>query len=947
MAHRLIGKPEPRVYVTDSTPHITYVNNYHFVILEIIQDETLLIFTPYQDVIKVQKEHYLKPDFDFKDYLLDEYHFRQEDETDTKRKFYQHHNLHGIPTVKGKRPPVDLEEEADMNHLRMINPQEPLEVYRRRRPLQPAEPHKTNVVFWNFDMPHVDFYDCWYHSSNTFTLNKPVEYYLYGSEIVIDDYINHPLFPDTPIKITWPPPHLCGLNTLLYVDHPNIQELTFCCPNRKPPRKGPPLNKTIYTVGNEYRHKCHTFFSYFPQYIGSRHNPQFLHNKLVQVINFRNKIWNSLEYRCRLDHDNRLSRFWLDKPINERTQFVKSHPEPATNHTQLLQSQEALRFSKIIIRIATSWCYDRGTHLIHTIQDSRLGDHNYLDLEKVPYLPYQHVEDMDARGRGFQFFYKHYNIIVFRNTIACNLYAVGNLTTNVYIDIIHNGTKIQGAWKRFRHPIRPALKGSLVESRPLLKSIEHLREEVEFVPFTLCEVGPAKPYTPSVKLHQAPEWTPIIMPCHPTDCTSPPGVKRDPDTLEVHVIDYYGAKRSYTASNDHLNRLIKHSIARQCSVNHKSYWKFAKDGPLPFLICGNLVDDKNHIDLARFQTEVLELPESSPTQEFITFSPAFGLCIFTEAQVKTEHEDPVPPEPPLFQGEQPPRLLVPVYNCGPGCVTPEIFTCISTLNTPEYQKWLSFLAYNSHKIKYLPSQEMSEKCSVNPNAKWHKYNHDGYFAFYCTNYSMANLTYHLPLFHPQRWTLAYQFTLSELKQLPWQELQDCQVVYMPQVTITRTVPHSPFYRVNRLNSNEFCDFSTLRYGIGMPIFEPVPDESVIYEPCEVDMEMANKVLQHLRHRSHNTDELLAASLKSLSLLPQQQQELDKALIQHTTGSDPEPGTEEYQLAANYFAEAMATGTISDAEITSVLKEHDPVTAEATSTSTIPLNLSKLFRNRKK
>jgi hypothetical protein len=69
-----IGKP--LIHVTDTIPHIVWTTKYHFVILELMSDRTLLMFTHFRDVIKVPESEYSKPGFDFKDHLKDRYDYK-------------------------------------------------------------------------------------------------------------------------------------------------------------------------------------------------------------------------------------------------------------------------------------------------------------------------------------------------------------------------------------------------------------------------------------------------------------------------------------------------------------------------------------------------------------------------------------------------------------------------------------------------------------------------------------------------------------------------------------------------------------------------------------------------------------------------------------------------------------------------------------------------------
>ena len=938
-----IPPPKLTVFVTDTTPHIVWTDRYHFVILELMTDGNLLLFTSNNDVIKVPPRLYENVDFDFREFLVDDSTFFLDDDPVL---LTIHHNLHGLPSLKGKRTPLDIINEFEKAQHRLLNPQRPLPIIKRTRPCNLPSEHAHDFIFWNFDIPHVDYYNAWYHSSNIWSLNKPTTYFSVDTHATIESHITDPTFPETPIAVAPPIPHYCGLNTHLYYGRSDFSDVIFSCPH-KTPSKGLPADTTIYNLGQELP-TCKIYFSYQPDDINPDIPSHFLDTQLLEVISFRNAIWNLPQYRVRLDHENKLSRFWTETSLESRLLNVRSNPEHYNNTYQDKQVQESLRFSKINNRGPRKWAYDLGLHLLNDLMTTKPGDHSHLDLNKLPTLPYLPIEDMDARGRGFQFHCKFYNNEIFRNVITPNLYALGNSYTNVYLDLIHDGSTVVQAWKRYRPPIRVNLWDAIADRRPYLKDIDKFRHPIEFVPFTNEEVARVTKRPPKAKLGDPRDWTPVLMPCHPTKCIPPPTLTRIGSGVSQTIVTrHIGVKRAYTATNHHLNSLIKHKVQRQCTYTHSTFWKNFRDGPIPFLVCGHLLDERNNLNLTLFQTDVLKV-EPSDTQEFITFSPESGLCSFGPAQIRLDREpDPIPLP---FSEHEPEVLGVPTWTCSPGCVVPATFEGLTVKNSPEYQQWLIFLAINSHRIKYLPNSQTREKCSINPNAYWYMYQANGYCTYYCTNFSMMGLSYHLPLYHPFRWTLAYQFTHSELNDLKWFQIDDFETAHVPNAVITRTAFYSPFYRITRSITREFCDFSTTKFGIGVPILGPIPDEYVIYEPFEADMTAVSKLLKHLRYSSHNTPDLAKASMKSLSLTHLQTELYNQMFIRQTTGLNPIPGTEEYKQVENALVDAIATCALTDSDIASVTEylpeKPDPQKHDITSTSTESKILSKIFKRKK-
>jgi hypothetical protein len=71
-------------------------------------------------------------------------------------------------------------------------------------------------------------------------------------------------------------------------------------------------------------------------------------------------------------------------------------------------------------------------------------------------------------------------------------------------------------------------------------------------------------------------------------------------------------------------------------------------------------------------------------------------------------------------------------------------------NTVEYQQWLINLCLNSDKIKYQISKPTNETCTVNPEAAWHFYKNNNHVALFGTNYSVFDVSYHLPFLTPPK-----------------------------------------------------------------------------------------------------------------------------------------------------------------------------------------------------
>jgi hypothetical protein len=421
-------------------------------------------------------------------------------------------------------------------------------------------------------------------------------------------------------------------------------------------------------------------------------------------------------------------------------------------------------------------------------------------------------------------------------------------------------------------------------------------------------------------MHKPKCWTPIFIPCHSTECIPPPLLyKTGPAADQVAKKYFYGHKRKYTVSNEHIDQLIKHPTSHICTKTYNTFWKSCRDGPIPIYFCGNLLDDKNWFDLRKYQSTVLNKRRYSEYQSFITFSPIGGLCDFTKNQVRLASE---PIQRPVLPVAEQPTLNVPVWTCSPRCIPPPALATLQVENSPEYQEWLINLGINSDKIKYQVSKPTKEFCTINPEAAWHMHESKGHVAFFCTNYSVFGVSYHLPLFHPKRWTLAYQFTQTELQKLDWMPFRDQQGYFMQEVMVTRQAPFSPYYKVTRYDSGESCEFSTLRFGIGTPIFDKTPDYNVIYEPYEVDMDLPTKILQFHKRIAPDTHDLVTAAKDAIALDRQFAQHAEEVLIAQIAGMSLDPQSEEYSKTKNSIIQQIALGINPTSNLNSPVKTED-------------------------
>ena len=81
-----------------------------------------------------------------------------------------------------------------MSIYRLTHPKPPVKII-KRAPDDKRTTFKHDFIFYNFEMPNMDFCDCWYHSSNTWTVNKAEKYYSVCPDIHLKSHPEDDTFP--------------------------------------------------------------------------------------------------------------------------------------------------------------------------------------------------------------------------------------------------------------------------------------------------------------------------------------------------------------------------------------------------------------------------------------------------------------------------------------------------------------------------------------------------------------------------------------------------------------------------------------------------------------------------------------------------------------------------------------------------------------------------------
>jgi len=186
--------------------------------------------------------------------------------------------------------------------------------------------------------------------------------------------------------------------------------------------------------------------------------------------------------------------------------------KPSHNvHSLLIANQyrAALNFPLLNTLIPDTRILDHGYHLLSTVVTTSPSDLEHFDISTIPSLVFSFVDDMDARDRGYTWYYRHHHYILYMNIREPNLYVLGNLKINVFIDFKYVDGHLVRAWRRFEHVVRQHVITGTTDYRPMLHQ-EHPEDAKRFnIPGTNISVDPSDVYPFDSKFSPI-EWTSIF-----------------------------------------------------------------------------------------------------------------------------------------------------------------------------------------------------------------------------------------------------------------------------------------------------------------------------------------------------------------------------------------------------------------------------------------------------
>jgi len=892
------------ICITDNSPHITWTDTHQFVILHVQPDKSLYIFTNDNSVTKIPFHVHSRKDFDFRDCLFEEHGVTT---FDKPKRFAR------CLTVDDKDPDIGACTKYAKTHRSLqgefydkqfsIAHGVPVTIHRRALKDDSETNPARRFSFRNFDVPNKTFLDCWYHQSNNWK-PFPVEMFMLhktSRDIIVLKHDES--FPPGGVMIRPPLAHQCGVNACL-LDN-SLSRFLYRCPSTFVLSSDP--DNPVVQCPVKFR-----YLSISPSHLISSED---LDSLMTDVIISFARAWNTSQYRCRFEFDNKQSQFWKSRTLEDRLADVAEHP--SHNVTSLYvfnQYRESSNFPLIKHLIPDTRVIDHGYHLVSTVITTNPSDVGHFDVSTIPQIEFCFVDDMDARDRGFTWYHKHFNYILYMNVKEPNLYAFGNLQINTFIDMKCIDGHLIRAWRRYEPVVRQHVITATQDLRPIIRQ-EHPDDAIRFtIPGTDVTVNPGEVYPFEHKYYQI-EWTPVIIACDES-C-------RPPKTLFQYCYNQAaamagtikGVRRSITIRNDFFNNLIRHNTFAVCTRTLAHRWKISKYGPVSFLMCGSLLDDCNVLDFHKIVHEE-DLTDLILTITFTTFSPTFGLCGFTHNMVNQFTD-----QHPVFEPSEHKLVPLPQWPCSPNCRTPATIAKLKILDDKAFRDWLSEMALNVFKLKYLHSETTSFKCSINQHAHWRVLTKGRFQIFFCNNFAMFGLNFRLPIYHPKRWIMSYCFTEEELSSLQWTKSGKFWTATITNAIVTRQRKQFPLYSVMWIPSGDSCVFHMGRLGMAQPILDSCHPHSLVYtNHFEADSASMGSILKKFKSDSITSNTIEAMALRVLQSNRALEYELLKLSLESSGVEDPNPSDVKWRQLTDKFATTLTLDTPELTQYDKVVKD---------------------------
>jgi hypothetical protein len=338
-----------------------------------------------------------------------------------------------------------------------------------------------------------------------------------------------------------------------------------------------------------------------------------------------------------------------------------------------------------------------------------------------------------------------------------------------------------------------------------------------------------------------------------------------------------------------------------------------------FLVCGSLLNDLNVLD---FHDIIHDEPVTDLvlTITFNTFSPTFGLCGFTHHMVH-QFTDRSPQIDSDDENNNNKMSTLPQWPCSPNCRPPASISKLQVHDNSDFRAWLSELALNVYKLKYLHSETTSFKCSINPHAHWRVYTKGRYQTFFCNNFAMLGLNFHLPIHHPKRWIMSYCFTSEELSSLNWIKSGKFWTAYLTNAVITRQRKQFPLYSVTWIPSGDSCVFHLGRLGMAQPILDSSHPHSLVYtNHFEADSKHMKLALDSFKPSSMTANIIENMTMRILQHHRTLEYELLDLTLGSTSGEHSDPSSQKWRELIDKFATASLVETPELSQYDKVVKD---------------------------
>jgi hypothetical protein len=244
----------------------------------------------------------------------------------------------------------------------------------------------------------------------------------------------------------------------------------------------------------------------------------------------------------------------------------------------------------------------------------------------------------------------------------------------------------------------------------------------------------------------------------------------------------------------------------RCNIHTEEFWQTTLLDKIPIYRCSA------EPRLRSLHNTNVKEEDAVRVQFCYTFSRQKGYSgldpdMFKLAEEKVQLEPITPPEM---------EWIPPAYPCAPGCMAPTEVRNLRISYLGDVRQWYRDLAMTIHILFSKQWEDTNEVCDLNSNFVWQTIQFKSLPVYKCSGNHHTSLTNLYSPTHTNRWTLAYCFTIHQLRNLKWERVQSIFKAKLHRATISMVTLESTYYSV-RNEMGQHCTFEVQVSDIARPM----------------------------------------------------------------------------------------------------------------------------------